>query len=304
MQTKSAMPNYRGFGKRPTSPAERGGIIPSRREQFCAKSFTRFLCDDAESPLPCWKLGEDPPDFYLFLGEDAFAVEVTSTQVLRQPKLGAEPIIEETFRHSHSRIAHDLERMSDARGFSGRYILSFDQPIASRRYSIVRKDLLDELVNAVGRSQNSSETSSQDILLDNTLLCWLFRGGEGRMKVHVATGDDASTESPEFRAFVGEILQRAIAQKKSKLEAKAISHPLILLLLNTYSFAVRSDYMSALDSIPERHAFHSIFLVAGDGAGQMLQSRRKKWMPLVNNATQANNSLERTGDAAAEASSN
>ena len=254
--------------------------MPSRREMFCAKAFDRYLSNDREGPLPCWEpvaAGKDPPDFYLRLAADTYAVEVTSTQVWRQPIIADTPVLEETFEATHRGIALAVERLASERGLSGRYILSFDQPIASRDFPQTRDKLVAAIADAIEHSQSDPPAWSQDVAIDDVKLCWLFRGGDGPIKVHDTTGDDAWTESPEFLPLVSHMLRRAISEKKRKLKERAIVAPAILLLLNTYLLAEPSHYLAALSSIPDREAFHSLFLVHGDGGGTMLQSRNTTW---------------------------
>lgn len=255
--------------------------MPTDRERFCAKSFDRFLAQDIEEDLPCWKpvtRGEDPPDFYLTLGDETFAVEVTSTPVQRQPAVGEVPVIEETYIESHREIARSLEDMARTRGLAGHYALSFAQPVASEDFSKVKEALLLDLVKAVTRSQSEPVSWSEDMTHEGRTLCWLLKVGGGPIKVNEVFGDTGWIESPEFRALVTAILHQAIARKKQKLEAKAIPHPAILLLLNTYLLADPRTVWSCLQSVAERSAFHSIFLVQPDGTGMMIHSEYDRWL--------------------------
>ena len=256
--------------------------MPNQREMFCAKSFDRYLSHDIVGPLPCWESvpqGEDPPDFFLKLGPETLAVEVTSTQVWRQPDVRDAPVREETFEDTHHDIALAAEKLGLERGLSGRYVLSFDQPVASHNFARIKSKVVLAVADAIARSQALAPPWSEDIIFGNSTLCWLFKGSEGPMKVHIFTGDTAWTESPEFLALVTEMLRRAISEKKRKLEAKDIKQPLVLLLLNTYMLAEPSHYLRGLQSVDERRAFHSIFLVHGDGTGTMLQSENRSWAP-------------------------
>ncbi|MCL5957998.1 MAG: hypothetical protein M1358_01560, partial [Chloroflexi bacterium] len=47
-------------------------------EELCKKCFDRYLVDSLGLRSRAWREGEDPPDYYLILGDRGFAVEVTN----------------------------------------------------------------------------------------------------------------------------------------------------------------------------------------------------------------------------------
>jgi hypothetical protein len=254
--------------------------MPTHRENFCAKSFDRYLAHQLDGPLPCWTpvpAGQDPPDFFLSLGNETYAVEVTSTQVLRKPSIGETPVNEETYEATHRAMVNTLEDAACTRKLKGCYVISFDQPIASVDFHEAQNHFVVEVLDAISRSQEKPVSWSEPVRQDDKTLCCLLKVGEGDIHIFEEFSDGAWTDSPEFLAFVTEIFRHVIIRKKRLLEAKRISQPSILLLLNTYGLADSKTCTSCIEKIQERDSFCAIFIVQTDGSGYIVYSKQPTW---------------------------
>ena len=251
------------------------------RENFCAKSFDRYLAHQLDGPMPCWlpvPPGKDPPDFLLTLDNETYAVEVTSTQVLREPSIGKSSINEETYEETHREIVNLISSVAQTQGLKGRYVISFDQPIASTNFQKVKKHFMTEVVASISRSQTLPVSWSEPVRYQDKELCHLFKVGEGDLKFFETFSTDfTQTDSHEFRTFVTEMLRNVVHRKKELIEVKGISEPVILLLLNTYGLADSEVYNSCVEQIQERDVFCAIFIIQPDGSGCMIHSKQPTW---------------------------
>jgi hypothetical protein len=255
--------------------------MPNRRETFCAKSFDRYLAHQLDGPLPCWTTvpqGQDPPDFFLTIQDEAYAVVVTSTQVLRESSAGQTPVNEETFEATHHEIATALEDAARTRGYEGSYVLSFDEPISSLELRDSRSALIAELLGAISRSQREPVSWSASVGPDNGTLCRLLKVEDGEIHVLEESSYGAWIDSPRFMAFVSEVLRHAVIRKRESLRRKQVSQPSILLLMNTYYLADLAICASCMEAVREKDAFHAIFVVQPDGSGCVVHSKQAAWL--------------------------
>ena len=251
------------------------------REEFCKTAFENYLVQNVGTTSPVWSRvpkGQDPPDYYLELGTEAFAVEVTSTEVIREASIGEGGVREETYVASHSAFVKELESMAIESGFlRGVYILTFRHPLASIHFAQVKANVLKQLLSFLRSTQELSSSSEEVIYYDNEAVCWISKLQARPNAVYDIFEDGAWTESQEFRHLVSCILVKALSDKKHKLQKKGESLPAILLLLNTYPLANAATYCSCFQSNAENEFFHSVFLVNGNGSGNMLYSRCNEW---------------------------
>ena len=245
------------------------------------KSFDRYLAHQLDGPLPCWTpvpSGQDPPDFFLAIEDESYAVEVTSTPIARKPTLGKRTVNEETYEKTHREIVKSIEEAAHNQMFKGGYVVEFDKPIASDNFDRARKQLISSALDAISRSQLAPVSWSDVVSQDDRILCHLEKVGEGEIRVfEVFSTDFVQTDSPAFTASVTEILRNVIIRKIELLKAKGISQPAILLLLNTYGLADYETFLSCIEKVEERDAFQAIFIIRPNGSGCIVHSRHPAW---------------------------
>ena len=267
--------------------------MPNEREQFCADSFDRFLAHRLGIASRVWEpvsRGQDPPDFFLTIDQENFAVEVTSTEVMRGVSFGEGQIQEETYEHSHTQFIKDVEAAARNAGIlKGAYAISFGRPMAISRFRQIRRYAQGQLLQYLERTQHLQSAPDEDIRYGNRRICHIFKAHDQRNIIYEAFTDLAWTESPEVTDKVCDLLQAAVTEKKEKVLAKGqvdprvLSLPKILLLLNTYAFADRSIYLSCVQSVESLDFFHSVFVIWGDGSCMLLFTGNEAWSRAAQN---------------------
>ena len=256
--------------------------MSTRREIFCANAFNRYLSCQPACALPYWThvlKGQDPPDFFLSFDNKRYAVEVTSTEIFREPSIGESHVIEETYEDTHRKIVNSVNDIARTQGLDGSYVITFHQPIASTDFQRVRKHLVKELLDLISRSKTEAISWPEMVRYRDRELCELFKLGEGEIRIFDAFSYDfVQTDSDEHRTFVTEILRQAVKNKKELIEKKGIIEPAILLLLNTYGLADSETYKSCIEKIQERDMFCAIFVIQPNGSGCMVHSNEPAWL--------------------------
>ncbi len=100
--------------------------MANQREQFCADSFDQFIASHLQIKEKKWESvpkGQDPPDFFLMLDQTTFAVEITSTEVMRDVSIGEGQIQEKTYEHTHTRFIKGIENIARESGILKEHML-------------------------------------------------------------------------------------------------------------------------------------------------------------------------------------
>jgi hypothetical protein len=252
-------------------------------ELFCKDSFDNYLKSRLGVANTGWqRVSEDPPDFYLALGNRSFAVEVTQTEVMQDTALGTGQVRKQTYLSTHAELVEEVEQAAKASGMlNGTYAILFRSPLTASRFSRVKKDVLKKLLDYVQQTQQMTSSPSQTVLHEDLPVCWIEKLHSQSSKVCEVFQGFAWVESPEITDEVCQMLQHAVDDKKSKFERKGESLPKILLLLNTYDFASPSMYKNCIHRINNADFFHSIFVVWHDGSGFIVYTCDKNWSKLL-----------------------
>jgi hypothetical protein len=235
------------------------------REVFCQESFDKYLREVCQANNISWQRvpkGKDPPDFYLTLNSVLYAVEVTSTEVMRDVTLGKGQIREHTYEVSHTSLVKELEREAENRGIlSGLYIVGFLKPLTDQNFYQVKEVVVKELLAYVQRTSHLVESPDEPILYQDSTVCRIGKYQGSITGVFEAFSDSAWTEAPENAEKICKMLQSAITTKKKRLLQKGEVAPKILLLLNTYRFADEIIYRTFVSTVEDIDFFHTVFVV-------------------------------------------
>jgi hypothetical protein len=256
--------------------------VKIEREHLCAKAFEKFLASNLNVSLPCWSLvpkSQQPPDFYLSLGEMAFAVEITSTEVMRDAAIGGGQVREEEYELAHIALVRELETEAIRRGLlRGAYVISFPKPLVASKFSRAKEKIILRLLEEIEQAQALQLPSYIHVEYQGQKVCDIQKVGEHANEIFWAFEDGGWVESSEFVSLVLSLLQHVLIVKKTKLEKKREYHPAILLLLNTYPLATPEIFQRCVNQISATSYFHTIYLVNGDGTGSVLYSKEKDWI--------------------------
>lgn len=251
------------------------------RELFCQESFDRFLREQGQYNDLVWERvpeGQDPPDFYLTLETEHFAVEMTSTKIFREVALGSGSVIEQTYEASHTAVVREVQNKAEAQGIlSGVYIVDFARPMSDERFRQVKKAVIGNLLAYIQKTQDLIEAESERIFYQNREVCRIGKVPGSMSGVYEAFNDTAWPEAPETTDKVCQMLQATIAEKQQKLRNEGA--PKILLLLNTYDFATPGMYADCVKKNPAAlDFFHTVFVVWGNGNGCVLHAVEPDWL--------------------------
>lgn len=263
--------------------------MASNRESFCADAFDQFLEVQLQLHNRTWidrsSKQQDPPDYILTVNGDDFAVEITTTRVLRDVSIGAGQIGEETYEHSHTNFIDELDSTARQSGIlHGTYVVAFRKPMADSDFRRVRKNVREKLLDYIDNTKRRVTAPARSIRYQDRYVCSVEKLGTGNDLVAESFTDVAWPESTEVKSRTCKILQTAVTEKKesfltkSQVEKSVLNLPRILLLLNTYGFADRSLYSDCVTSIRHLNFFHSIFIVQLDGTGYVLHSQEPSWL--------------------------
>lgn len=250
-------------------------------ELFCKDSFDDHLKGHLGVTNTDWQRvprGQDPPDFYLALGNRSFAVEVTRTEVMQDTALGAGQVRKQTYLSTHVEMVKEVEQAAKESGtLNGTYAILFRSPLTASHFSKVKKTILEKLLDYIRQTQQMASSPSRPVFCKDSPACWIEKLHNQSDKVCEVFQGFAWVESPEVTDEVCRMLQHAVDDKKRKFEAKGESLPRILLLLNTYDFASPAMYKDCIHRISDADFFHSIFVVWHDGSGFIVYTCDENW---------------------------
>jgi len=254
-------------------------------EKFCQDSFDVYLRKQLQTSGIAWKRvprGDDPPDFYVTLGQNTFAVEVTRTEIMENAVIGVGQVRMQTYLSSHIRLVKEIEASARESGaLSGTYAVLFRSPMSASRFRQAKKDAVKQALDYIQRTHSVDNSPNEAILHQGQPVCWIEKLHSQSNKVREVFQGAAWVESPEVKDEVCQILQHALEDKKAKFEAKGEPVPKILLLLNTYDFASPAMYRDCIHRVKDVDFFHSVFVVWPNGGGFLLHTSDEEWSEYI-----------------------
>jgi len=145
----------------------------------------------------------------------------------------------------------------------------------------LKEYLKKQLLQYIDKFKDKKYSASLNIKYEYRNVCQISKIGT-RNKIYTSFGDAVWSKSLETQNFVCNLLQHAITTKKGKLEEGGVPPPRILLLLNTYSFAVSTMYTNFVPDIQYINFFHSIFIIMSPNNGFFLYTCDEEWKRLFN----------------------
>jgi hypothetical protein len=230
-----------------------------------AQSISNFIAARESPKTVSWYPGEDPPDAYIKMDNKLLPLEITSTEVFRDPLWGQEKVLERTYEISHRDMVKEIEREAiEQEKLRGKYVITFSKPLSSKDFSTYKsvfKSLLIELLNA---SKISPAAFEQNVVLDDVVLASVYKSSEEGGRLYEAFEDGAWTESTEFIEFVQSVIRKAVEIKVEKLSPKVDLSESLLAIVNTYGLADDRAMKSAYEDLEGLSRFHSVFILNGN----------------------------------------
>ena len=245
-------------------------------EEFCRNAFSAYLSSVSPNLIQVWaaiEQSEEPPDYELKLGGTDYAVEVTT--LVEKVKVGNLRLPPIGITNSLWSIVRKIEKHAIDQGIlHGAYYVGFQHAIPN--LAAIQEALEKFLFEYFEKTFAKDKAEQAELMIGFQHICSVTKVFNSKTVVNIA--------GPVFVKWEGEaslpicsILQEAIDDKCRKL--RVIDQPIILLLLDMYSFASSSAIKECVSVLSGLDAFHSIFITKPSGNHLMIKSENPFWMP-------------------------
>jgi len=244
----------------------------SKVEEFCKAQFDEFIKSSLEPNSIYWEdvpQKEEPPDYYLYLDNRKYAVEVTT--LMEKKSVGEAELPLFAILGTLSRIVKDIERRALFQGIlKGAYIIDFSLPITD--LSRIRERLKKELLEYIKTTKSKTSAPEKTIFKHNRQRCTIEKKHDKKDYVGMMGPHDAKWERDIIIEACG-LIQERINEKFRLLSG--IQNKKILLLYNAYGFAEQEIFRACLDELTHLDFFHMIFIIGSEGSGWIFYIRDK-----------------------------
>ena len=226
-------------------------------EEFVINSLAAYFSGD-------WRLGEDPPDAYLQVGDKLAAVEISIlTQHVSDGRGSSKPRLSED--STAIWLANELnDELQDKVPVGFVVILTLASPILKARK--VKAQLKDKIVSHVSNSRGKEVS---EVILGNNIDIHVVADDRpsGKKVVGIITNQKSSSDI--LQNAMG-ILEDRIVIKAGICRSLAFDGSKWLALFNDYWLADNDTYQQAMGSFSLSHPFEKILLVSGNGSVAVL----------------------------------
>lgn len=224
-------------------------------ERVCIDALVQYLKGvSAVSVIEAQEEADDPPDYWLDVGVDRFAVEITS-------------IVKD---HDYAALCNAIHRsikveIESDDSVSGKFAVEFFRhpEIPKKRTSEWMKLIADAVTTIRGLAGSELDSESRVFQDKNghiTVSKWSAEGNTvGMYRIPEAKYDG------DVQVELNSLLEQAIVKKFQKLQKKgvmAVCPDVILLLYDAYGYSSSETAKSALSNIKGYEWLHSIFWTA------------------------------------------
>jgi len=231
-----------------------------RQEEWCRNEFDSWLRKHHPGARIIWQdEPNDPPDFWLTLNGNRYAVEVT--RILDQQERGDTAAL--------CRLVDEAESEALQAGeLTGTYIVVFDGRI--HNLGKVRNALKARFREFVRLTAARRKVPSTPIEIKGRVLCSIEKLSQHRSVLGFAGGADKSGSwEGEIRQELSGILQQSLAAKSAI--AIKLNVPMIIVLYDVFALATRREFIKCLQAIPDAKMFHMVYVVEDIGRGYIAQ---------------------------------
>src|SRR5215204_4204234 len=200
---------------------------PSQSEEFCRTQFDIWLRRNYPSAVISWEYLsqlQQPPDFYLVMDGEKYAVEVTT--VMRKVTIGGIPMSDATTDNYLRNLVLDVAARCHERGIlRGTYFVSFPEGVSI--FKETKKKLEAAIAEYVLRTQHDESAPAEAIIIDNQMIAEIDKEHTRNDFIYPILSGYGGWESETYKEFCP-ILKEDVAVKKEKL--RSVPQPWILLL--------------------------------------------------------------------------
>ena len=239
----------------------------SKIEEYCKNRFDQYLSTNGQIMRIVWEEGEDPPDYYVQIEDQRFAVEVTT--IVESVSLGSRTLSDITATASLWRIVEEIEENAKSQGIlRGIYTVHFRaHPDNIRK---MRPIMVTSILEYVKQTQNMFTAPEAIIEHEDAYICAIEKI-EGDADMIAPTGPNGAKWEGEIRSQACALLTECFEKKVYKL--RNIIFPKILLLYDAYHFAEPRMYRECLTTIPNISFFHTVFMTNNNEVDNILYTQ-------------------------------
>jgi hypothetical protein len=260
-----------GRGRRSSRRGGGGAAILARLdEEFAKESFSRAFTRLGISEPAIWAEGTEPPDFFLVLGAERYAVEVT--RIVGQVELDGR---RESKRRSSAmlqRFATELQDTARKQGnLHGAYVLWLE-PIHD--FKKVAPQARLAVLDYVSKTKHLPKAPGETILKRSGLHWSITKFHDKKTYLLPTSSEGTGGLLSEVVKDFPDLLRSALEVKAAKLAA--LKMPLILLLVDDYHYANEQLWRNEV-LVPFHQTFHTVARVFQEYECQILLSANSAW---------------------------
>ena len=246
--------------------------MKSPNEELCKSRFGNYLKNSLSTGPLAWEDGDEPPDFYLSIAGERFAVEVTI--LMEQFTVGESTMPTKAIRASLREFVDEVEQLARKQNtLHGTYLVLFSKPIAGFRDS--KDSIRLALLNYVANTQGVERAPRQVVFKHNRQTCSIEKFHTQTDRINQAVAFNGKRED-EAAAEIYNLLEERLAEKCHKL--RMIHLPKIALLYDAYLFANPSMFKDCTSRLSSLDSFHTVFIVHDNYLDFILYSQNPDWI--------------------------
>jgi hypothetical protein len=217
----------------------------------------------------------EPPDWYLTLDKNLYAVEATSVvdflSFTFENRLSVINISTTLFA-----FIKEIEKSAKEEGIlSGAYIVSLC-PIPN--FSANRKAIASHLLNYIRQTKTLQSAPEHTLGYVRHQRLSIIKEHDNKDYVYAAISMGAKWEGEAQQALLQSV-SKAISEKAHKL--RNVSEPFILLLLDGFQYSFMTDWTSVIASCPDRFHFSCICRISPPDSSVIVWAKSAEWKAIL-----------------------
>jgi hypothetical protein len=237
-------------------------------EEFAKSRFEAYVRSRLPKKTIVWTPGDEPPDYYLTVGQDEFAVEITT--LMDKVTTPRKEVTVEGLYASYDDFVKEIEAEASKSGIlSGEYCVTF----APAHLDIYRKRkiLQNEVLDFIRNTQTYPEVTATNMEIDGLPYCSIFKG-QGKIPRVCIVG------YPFVSKWDGEAIQQSYIILQNAIDTKAkkpaqLQKQKILVLRSTAVFSQVEIYRDFLPKVTNLQFFHTVFII-----GSWIETTRRDYV--------------------------
>jgi len=234
-----------------------------KEEEFCKQKLNDHLKQLLPETRLCWQEGDEPPDYYLYLNDARYAIEITS--------LVARVTVGDDFQPMQKVIAslknllwQVKEEANSVDENSGHYHVHFSRPINNLKSvsQELKRSILSYILKAKGLGYCDGEIVFSQVVGFYRQYCKIQKMKGGLGANITMSGPLIFRGGGEVKKEICKLLRERLVDKMGKLSR--LNDPKIIVFYDSYGFASIRDFQSCFLGREVKNFFCKIFIIKGD----------------------------------------